>query len=304
VNSPFYICWQPGLINWLEEWKPDVLIIEANPRYPANRRAVQWMHIQSRPVIGWGLGAPPLKGFLGNLRDRTRRRFLRSLDGILSYSRKGAAEYSLLGIPEDHIFVATNAVVRAPPHPPPKRPGEYIGRPNVLFVGRLQARKRIDNLLKACSQLPEGLQPNLWIIGDGLAKEELEARAADLYPQTEFTGALHGEELDQYFLKADIFVLPGTGGLAVQQAMSFALPVIMAEGDGTQDDMIDQANGWRVMPGNAEELRSILEEALSDPQRLREMGNTSFRYVKEKINIDSMVDVFIDAVRKVEKVSV
>ncbi len=34
-------------------------------------------------------------------------------------------------------------------------------RLNVLFVGRIQARKRIDNLLLACSALPDDIQPGL-----------------------------------------------------------------------------------------------------------------------------------------------
>ena len=41
-----------------------------------------------------------------------------------------------------------------------------------------------------------------------------------------------------HFAGADLFVLPGTGGLAVQEAMSYALPVIVAKGDGTQEDLV------------------------------------------------------------------
>ncbi len=47
-----------------------------------------------------------------------------------------------------------------------------------------------------------------------------------------------GRNLDSYFSSADLFVLPGTGGLAVQEAMSHGLPVIMGQGDGTNDDLV------------------------------------------------------------------
>ena len=40
VQSPFYRCYQPGMIRWLEEWQPDALIVEANPRYLSTPRAV------------------------------------------------------------------------------------------------------------------------------------------------------------------------------------------------------------------------------------------------------------------------
>jgi glycosyltransferase involved in cell wall biosynthesis len=105
----------------------------------------------------------------------------------------------------------------------------------LLFVGRLQARKRIDALLRACAEL--GTNPRLLIVGDGPERAALESLAKEIYPSAEFVGAKHGAELKPYFEQADLFVLPGTGGLAVQEAMSYGLPVIVAKGDGTQDDL-------------------------------------------------------------------
>ena len=32
LSSPFYQCWQPGILDWLERWQPQALIVEANPR--------------------------------------------------------------------------------------------------------------------------------------------------------------------------------------------------------------------------------------------------------------------------------
>ena len=58
-NGSFYLCYQRGMIDWLEHWNPDALIVEANPRYLATSSAVKWMRTRGRKVIGWGLGAPP-----------------------------------------------------------------------------------------------------------------------------------------------------------------------------------------------------------------------------------------------------
>ena len=57
-NKQLYLCAQFGLTRWLTDWQPDVLILEANPRYVSSPAAIRWMHRQQRPVIGWGLGAP------------------------------------------------------------------------------------------------------------------------------------------------------------------------------------------------------------------------------------------------------
>jgi hypothetical protein len=72
VGSPFYQCWQPGIVAWLEAWQPDALIVEANPRYRTTPAAVRWMHDRGRPVLGWGLGAPGLQGALAGWRRRAR----------------------------------------------------------------------------------------------------------------------------------------------------------------------------------------------------------------------------------------
>lgn len=299
-GSPLYQCWQPGLIDWLETCQPDALIVEANPRYRSTPEAVRWMHARSRPVAGWGLGAPPVTGPLAGWRQRSRLRLLRSLDGLIAYSQRGAEEYRRLGFPEDRIFVAPNAAARRPASPPPARPAAFEGPPRVLFVGRLQARKRVDLLLRACAALPPRIQPRLVIVGDGPSRPGLEALAGQVYPSAEFTGDRRREELAALFAAADLLVLPGTGGLAVQQAMAAGLPVIVAEGDGTQDDWLGTGNGWRVAPGDQRALTDALQEALSDLVRLRRMGDVSYRIVSEEINLEGMVSVFVRALNAVQ----
>ncbi len=288
----FYLCYQQGLLNWLKEWNPDALIVEANPRYLSTSSAVNWMHAQDKPVIGWGLGAPPVSGF----REQRRISFLRQFDALIAYSQRGADEYADLGFPLDRIFVAHNSVSPSPAWQMPERPSTFDLRPVILFVGRLQLRKNVDLLLGACAEIQNA---RLVIVGDGPHREEFESLAAEIYPSAEFVGAKHGEELKAYFAEADLFVLPGTGGLAVQEAMSYGLPVIVAQGDGTQDDLVRKGNGWQVPPDDFDALVSTMKDALSDTARLRRMGEESYRIVKEEINIEKMVDVFAAALNAV-----
>jgi len=304
VDSPFYVLWQEGLIEWLEGWEPHALVVEANPRYLSTRRAISWMRARGRPVIGWGLGAPPFHPttvtarMIATMLERIRRNFLYSCDALIAYSRRGADQFRALGIPGERIFVATNAVASRPSDPAPNRPDSITHRPVVLFVGRLQARKRIDNLLRACDGLPESLQPRLIIVGDGPARTDYQNLAQSIYPQAEFVGQKRGRELQEYFLRADLFVLPGTGGLAVQEAMAYGLPAIVAQGDGTQEDLIKIGNGWLVPPDDLPALQQAMEEALSDPVKLRRMGAESYRIVSEEVNVENMVSVFVHVLNK------
>jgi glycosyltransferase involved in cell wall biosynthesis len=299
-GGPLLFVWQLGLIDWLERWHPDMLVMEANPRNVSTNAALRWMHAHGRPVIGWGLGAPPVRGPFPALMRESRRRFLAQFDAVISYSKTGAEQFGFAGVPHDRIFIAPNAATPRPVQPPPERPEGYANdRPVILFVGRLQARKRVDSLLRVCAGLPEKLQPRLVIVGDGPAREEFEAVARAVYPVAEFAGARHDEELAPYFAAADLFVLPGTGGLAVQQAMSHGLPVMVAEADGTQSDLVRAENGW-VLPTNDDEaLARTLVDALSDPARLRKMGLASYRIVMEEVNLERMVEVFGEVVKEV-----
>ena len=298
-GGPVYLCLQKGLTEWLEEWDPDVLIVEANPRYLSTPAAIQVMKSQLRPVIGWGMGAPEPHGPLAGWRIRWRKRFLKQFDALITYSQRGAAEYRSLGFPPENIFVATNSVVARPVNAPPHRGEGQAGRITVLYVGRLQKRKRVDALIEACAKLPIEIQPKLRIVGNGPAGAALTRLAKEVYPRTEFTGSRFGKELDRHFDQADLFVLPGTGGLAVQQAMAHGLPVIVAEGDGSQQDLVQPDNGWLIKPSDDTVLQQVLTMALRDPKRLRKMGEKSFELVQTKFNLQNMADAFVNAINRV-----
>ncbi|MBE0408378.1 MAG: glycosyltransferase [Anaerolineales bacterium] len=309
ANSPFYLLWQKGVLRWLQGWDPDVLIIEANHRYLSTRTAIRWMHTRGRPVIGWGLGVYQPGGvgrkinFRGSIHEWWRHNLLKLCDGFISYSKKGAEQFRALGIADERVFVAPNAVIQKPVWPFPVRPDKVDERLTVLFVGRLQSRKKIDNLLIACNGLSESVQPNVWIVGDGPERSKLESLANSIYPRARFFGALHGNQVAKYFKSADLFVLPGTGGLAVQEAMAYGLPVIVAEGDGTQDQLINPHNGWLIPKNDIRSLRDCLQESLSDLGRLRIMGHESYRIVCEEYNLGKMIDNFIEAVSAIHSLN-
>jgi glycosyltransferase involved in cell wall biosynthesis len=298
LSGPLYFCYQKGLITLLADLDPDALIVEANPRYLATPAAVRWMHARGKKVIGWGLGAPPLSGAFKGLGQMRRRNFFRNFDALVSYSQRGAEEYEALGISREKIFIAPNAVSSSASALGGKRSASRA-QMNILFVGRLQERKRVDFLLRACAEMSEP-KPRLVIVGDGPERQNLERLGKQVYPGVEFTGAKHGEELKSFYREADLFVLPGTGGLAVQEAMANGLPVLVAKGDGTQDDLVRGGNGWQIKPEDYGALLSTLKEALADRRRLQKMGRESRRIVSQEINLEKMVEAFVTALNSLQ----
>jgi glycosyltransferase involved in cell wall biosynthesis len=280
---------QSGVLEWLAREQPDVLVLEANPRYLSNLTARRWMHAAGKPVVGWGLGAPPAAG----LRGWFRRDYLNGFDALIAYSTLGAAQYRALGFPSERVYVAPNAATPAPRQMPERKPRR--GRPlRLLFVGRLQERKRLNLLLEACSELDP--RPEILVAGDGPDRARLEVLAASTLSDVSFLGDLRGEALDAAYARADLFVLPGTGGLALQQALAAGLPAIAAQGDGSQQDMVTPDNGWLVRPGDVVDLHTALVRAMGiNDVQLRAMGAASFRLAQTRFNLDAMTDAFVAA---------
>jgi len=297
LGGPVKLVWQHGAMDWLRGADPDVLVCEANARYLVTRRMRRWMHARRRPVLGWGLGTYTVQQSMQAARSLGREGFLRGFDGMIAYSSRAAREYAAVGIPEDRIVVAPNSTKPRPARRPPERPDRFTDRPVVLFVGRINEGKRLPILIEAIASLPEADRPVLEIVGDGPAREAAESLAKEILPEARFLGSKYGAELDPIFARADLFVLPGLGGLAMQEAMAHGLPIVVADGDGTQEDLVRPGNGWNVEPGNLADLRDTIADALSDPARLRAMGEASFRIVDEELNVDAMVDAFARAMR-------
>lgn len=315
LGGPFYLCLQPGITRWLKGFQPDVLVIETNPRELTNRLASAWMRRRGRPVLGWGLGAVPGGGLATPLRRALRRANLRGLSGLIAYSTAGKREFEALGFPSSRVFVAPNAIAPRPsgpldsstvraldssahgPFDRAKAKHAPHGPPRLLFVGRLQPRKRVDLLLEACASLAGPIE--LSIVGDGPARLDLESLARRVFPAAKFRGDQRGAALEALFDEADLFVLPGTGGLAVQQALAHGLPVIVARGDGTQRDMVTPENGWLVPEGDGAALKAAIATALSDRTRLEAMGRASRLLADRAFNLEAMVEAFLGAVNAV-----
>jgi glycosyltransferase involved in cell wall biosynthesis len=300
-SGVFSILWQSGAGAWRTAADLQLLILEANPRYLSNALLRRGMRRMGRPVLGWSLGPARAGGWLSGW----MRSYYSGFDAIIVYSRTGADAFRRLGIDEEKLFVAPNAVESKIAETLKKQPNARIqaravwsldDRPVVLFVGRLQKRKRVEALIAACARA--GTDCRLLIVGDGPDRSRLERIARDLLPDAIFTGDLRGNALGRCFLAADLFVLPGTGGLALQEAMLYGKPVAAAEADGSQKDLIrDGENGWLLPPGNDEALLRTLREALADPGRLAGMGRASRRIVRRTATMEKMIDGFLQAMR-------
>jgi len=268
--------------------------------------ALVWWTSMWRPngVIGPGRGARRL--FV--------HRVLRAADAVATYSGIAAEVVRAAGVPKERIFVAYNSLDTTHLREAERkwktngkldgfREGAGLGtRPVILFVGRLIREKRVRDLLQAAKLVSKSHDFELLVIGDGpdRAGAEALAKRLELEGHVRFLGEIRDEvALCPYFLSARALVLPGSGGLAINQAFTYGVPVIVGRGDGTERDLVvDGENGFVLTDEGTDAIADRMLRIL----RLTESESRAFsRAARERIdrvaNVDTMVTGLIEAVR-------
>jgi len=135
----------------------------------------------------------------------------------------------------------------------------------------------------------------LWLVGDGPDLSFFKTKAEDLnLCNIRFWGRII-DDVDKFFAAADIFVLPGIGGLALNQAMFWKTLCICSEADGTEDDLIiDGITGYRFMKGDVQSLTSTMFKALYEKgtEAGQKMAENSREIIMTRSNVDVMVETF------------
>jgi phosphatidylinositol alpha 1,6-mannosyltransferase len=160
------------------------------------------------------------------------------------------------------------------------------GVPTVLFVGRLDQEKRVDELIRAFAGLPAGLPARLEIIGDGGRRDEWVALAHEVgaAPRIRFRGFVSEEELLEAYARAAVFCMPSVAelqSLATLEAMAAGTPVLAADAMALPHLVRPGQNGWLFQPGAVPELTTRLAALLSDAGLRRRMGAASREIVAE-----------------------
>lgn len=251
------------------------------------------------------------------LTARIRKYCYARVAGTLNYS---TAAYDILpsyGVKREQIHVTYNstdtealwrekdAVLAAPALLPPSER-------RLLHIGRLVKWKRVDLLIEAFARtLTQYPDAELVIVGNGPELDNLKKQATALgLPLrskeengvdgrgcVRFIGAVYDpKELGAYMNEATVYVLAGMGGLSINDAMTYALPVVCSVCDSTERDLVtDGRNGLFFRDGDADSLTEKILQLLTSPQECRRMGQESERIIREQINIDTVSERYLKA---------
>jgi phosphatidyl-myo-inositol alpha-mannosyltransferase len=216
-------------------------------------------HAFARSNVGYYYGRPLLKPYLKRLHGSI---------AVSSAARDFVRQY----FPAADPRVIPNGVDVAtfrPGHSPIRHLRD--GSVNVLFVGRLEKRKGLRDLVTAYGYLRERVpRTRLIVVGDGPLRSKVESMVASRGLQdVVMAGYVPKQVLPRYYASADIFCAPATGresfGIVLLEAMASGLPVVATEVPGYLTVLEAGSDSLTVRPKSPMELGTALTVLARDP---------------------------------------
>lgn len=262
------------------------------------------------PAVNRLLHASGIAKGIKLLRLAMHKRALSRPDAHVNYV-EAKALWATYGVNSEKIFVTGNSpdtdllfsvkeslLNAAPLLPPNPR--------RLLHVGRLVEWKRVDMLIRVFARLrPRYPDMELVIVGDGPEEPGLKKLADErgLGTSVRFVGGVYDPRLlAQYYLAAGVYVLAGMGGLSINEAMCFGLPVLCSICDGTEKVLVREGiNGRFFKDGDEEDFVLKLSWFLEHPELMREMGRKSEAIIRDEVNIHTVIRGYMDALDYVRR---
>lgn len=150
--------------------------------------------------------------------------------------------------------------------------------PEILVVGNLIPSKGQELVLRAIHRLAnEFPSAQCRIIGDGPDRARLEALAGELgvRARIHFLGRQNRLAVADALRRCTLFALPSRNeglGCVYLEAMACAKPVIGCRGQGIEEIIEHQENGWLISPDNLDELTQALSTFLRSPSLCSQIG--------------------------------
>lgn len=150
---------------------------------------------------------------------------------------------------------------------------------NILFVGRLEPRKGLTNLLKSIPYIQkQTMQPfRLLVVGSGVLTQYYKSRIPrEVYGFVKFIGSVSFEELPKYYKTAHVFCSPATYGesfgIVLIEAMASGVPIVAGNNEGYRKVIWHDRNGILVNPQNPSELALTISNLLNSEARRKRLA--------------------------------
>ena len=160
----------------------------------------------------------------------------------------------------------------------------------VLAVGQFIHRKGFDILMKSASGMKRDI--GFYIVGCEPTDEYIRMRKQlNLKNNVHFVGFKTKEELAEYYLASDLFVLPtreDIWGLVINEAMGYGLPVVTTWKCVAGVELIEDKN-CLIEPDNDVALKNAIERILNDNKLLQDLSEKNLHKI-QSYTIENMAE--------------
>lgn len=265
------LTFDPGILNLFE-------MLRAKPTGP---RIALWGHGYGRSRL-----IRPLRHYLAAKADAT-----------IFYTEKRRVEFYRDKASSEHkSFVAPNSMVVA---------NHGLGnsdKRHLLYVGRLQQRKRVDVAIDAIALLrARGVPARLMVLGDGepvLSELKAQANRLGVNDAVTFMPATYEPDaLRERFHQAFAYLSPGHVGLGAVHAVSYGVPVITARDVAHAPEVDHLVEGESLFSSglSADDMADAIQHVMQQDQKA--LSQACYKRFLQTCTIDHMAEGFIEACR-------
>src|SRR5271165_1403886 len=295
---------------WKQIFSADLIITGSEVKYLNNPLLLLMSALKLKRVAFWGLG-PNRHPTRSEFAEKIKRPFFTCVDWWFAYTESIAEYLRSEGMPGERITNVQNATDSAEL----RRLIDDISDDEVrdarvaltgstetrigFYCGMLQKIKSIPMLIEAAhlvrQQHPEF---HLVLIGNGPERPWLEnAIAGESW--IHYLGSKFGRESALYYKMADMFLLPGTAGLAVVDSFAAGRPLLVTDLPTHPPEIsyvINGENGY-VSQHNAGAFAASIVHPLSEPGRMERLRKGA-RESSARYTIEAMIDNFSAGIKQ------
>ena len=176
-------------------------------------------------------------------------------------------------------------------------------RINILCIGKYEPRKHHMMLMDAVSRIVDetGIKMHLTVIGEatGRFQKEFYKTVEEYYHQKHYEELVTlrtnvgREEMSQIYSKTDVFVIPSTlemASVSQLEAMSYSIPVICSDTNGTSCYVEDGRDGYIFKDCDARDLYEKLKKMTDSRENIENMGGHAYEDVMDKYTFSNYYD--------------
>jgi glycosyltransferase involved in cell wall biosynthesis len=199
----------------------------------------------------------------------------------------------------DRIVRVYNGVDKLAPVPPEDHPIKQGF--TLLFVGRLAAIKDLPTMIKAIAlAAPRIPDLQLWIVGHGAVRQELEDLVRQLGVEKNVT--FWGERLDiaHFFSAADVYAMSSVSEglpMSLLQAMSAGLPAIVTDVGGMAEVVRNSECGICTPVGDSAKMAEAIIQLAADPARRAVLATKASAAYNAQFTLEEMDTAYMELYR-------